>query len=101
MSTSKPSPTWPTRTDIDRAKIAARRSELAASTGSAPGPTDTDRIDALITLFGGHYAFPVMWQVSELFQNGRAGLDAFLATNPSLTEGKAQNAELCSGGEPQ
>lgn len=65
--------------------------ELAPVSGSAPGPTDTDRIDALITLFGGHYAFPVMWEVSQLFQNGRDGLDAFLAANPSLTDGKAQN----------
>jgi hypothetical protein len=91
MSTPKPRMTMPTQADVDRAKIAARRRELAPVSGSAPPITDTDRIDALITLFGGHYAFPVMWEVSELFQNGRDGLDAFLASNPSLTPKKAQN----------
>jgi hypothetical protein len=74
----KPAPAWPTRADIDRAKIAEIK--------GAATLTDTQRVDALITLFGGHYAFPVMWEVSQLFQNGRSGLDAFLACNPSLTE---------------
>lgn len=90
MSTSKPRATLPSQESIERAKLAAARSELAASTGSAQALTDTDRIDALITLFGGHYAFPVLWEVRELFQNGRCGLDAFLADNPTLLP-KAQN----------
>ena len=68
--------TWTDEADIERARLRAAREELEL--------TDTDRINALITLFGGHYAFPVMWQVSELFSNGRVGLDAFLFNNPSL-----------------
>ncbi len=64
----------PTQSDIERAKLAALNGEV----------TDKDRIDALITLFGGNYAFPPTWFVMELFQNGRVGLDAFLSANPSL-----------------
>jgi NAD(P)-dependent dehydrogenase (short-subunit alcohol dehydrogenase family) len=86
MSTTKPRAALPARADIDRAEIAALRSELAVSPVSDPEVTDTGRIDALITLFGGYYAFPAIWEVSQLFKNGRSGLDAFLACNPSLTE---------------
>ena len=69
----------------------AQRRSFAASRDSALGITDTDRLNALITLFGGHYAFPAFWQMSELFKDGRRGLDAFLASNPSLLGSKASN----------
>jgi len=67
---------FPTDRSIDQAKLNAAlgKSEI----------TDSQRIDALITLFGGHYAFPVFFEVRQLFENGRAGLDAFLNENPTL-----------------
>jgi len=73
------------------------RRSFAASRGSALGISDTDRLNALITLFGGHYAFPAFWQMSELFKDGRRGLDAFLAANPSLLGSKAPNTKLTDG----
>lgn len=46
--------------------------------------TDTERLDALFTLFGGHYAFSPFLRIQEHFQDGRRGLDKFIADNPSL-----------------
>ena len=65
------------------------RRSFAASRGSALGISDSDRLNALITLIGGHYAFPVFLEMSELFKDGRRGLDAFFASNPSLLGSKA------------
>lgn len=76
-----------------------RRSFAASRGGSALGISDTDRLNALITLFGGHYAFPVMWQMNELFRDGRRGLDAFLASNPSLLGSKAPSGVFSDGAQ--
>lgn len=56
----------------------------AAAPATALQISDADRLNALFTLFGGYYAFPVMWEMSALFKDGRRGLDAFLSANPSL-----------------
>ena len=48
--------------------------------------TDTDRINALFTLFGGAFAFEPFFRVQEHFRDGRRGLDKFIRDNPSLLE---------------
>jgi hypothetical protein len=57
--------------------------------------TDTERLNALFTLFGGNCAFPPFFKIQELFRDGRRGLDVFIKDNPALlgnspaTKGKA------------
>lgn len=46
--------------------------------------TDTDRLNALFTLFGGHYVFQVGFNFPGIFKDGRRGLDKFIAEHPSL-----------------
>lgn len=47
--------------------------------------SDKDRLDALFTLFGGHYAFsPSYGGIQSLFKDGRRGIDQLIAENPSL-----------------
>ncbi len=48
--------------------------------------TDTDRINALFTLFGGAYAFEPFFRIQEKFRKGRRGLDEWIKENPSLLE---------------
>lgn len=79
MSTEKQTPKY--LTDDERIRYAASGASVL---------NDADRLNALFTLFGGHYAFPVTWQMSELFKDGRRGLDAFLAANPSLLVTKSR-----------
>ena len=46
--------------------------------------TDTDRLNALFTLFGGHFAFSPFTDIAAVMRNGRRGIDALIADNPSL-----------------
>ena len=68
----------------------ARQNMLPATcrhdTAAARPLTDTDRINALFTLFGGAYAFEPFFRVQEHFRHGRLGLDKFILDNPSLLE---------------
>lgn len=48
--------------------------------------TDTDRINALFTLFGGAFAFSPFWRIQDQFRDGRRGLDKFILENTALTE---------------
>ena len=73
---AKPKATLPSPNELEKAKLSYARGQVEF--------TDTDRINALITLFGGNYAFPVLWEIRDIFQNGRCGLDAFIRSNPSL-----------------
>lgn len=46
--------------------------------------TDTDRLNALFTLFGGYYAYEPHFRIQEYFRDGRKGLDKFIMDNSSL-----------------
>jgi hypothetical protein len=46
--------------------------------------TDTDRLNAIFTLFGGHYAFSPFSDLPRVLRDGRRGIDELIAANPSL-----------------
>jgi hypothetical protein len=72
---SKPVPKYPTKEE---------RRAIAVAITAAHELTDKERLDALFTLFGGHYAFSPFFKVQDMMSDGRRGLDAFIAQNPSL-----------------
>ena len=45
--------------------------------------SDTERLDALFTLLGGGYAFPVH-SLTNILKDGRSGIDRLIKENPSL-----------------
>lgn len=53
--------------------------------------TDADRLNALFTLFGGHFAFSPFFKIQEFMKDGRRGIDKLIAQTPSLLGSKAQN----------
>lgn len=46
--------------------------------------TDTERLEALFTLFGGGFAVPTWAKIGDLFKDGRAGIDRLVEDNPTL-----------------
>lgn len=49
-----------------------------------PTLTDTDRLNALFTLFGGAYVHSAHARPWDLLREGRDGIDRLIAANPSL-----------------
>lgn len=56
--------------------------------------TDTDRINAIITLHGGHYCFQVGFRFLDVMGEGRASLDTFIFENPSLLGARIATVEF-------
>lgn len=80
--------TWIAAHELPKTGTAALDGAIKESGTSAPKPssalTDTDRINALFTLFGGYFASSPFFKLQSYFNDGRRGLDKFIKDNPSL-----------------